>query len=159
MRAQQLLGICLVSFQASLAAHIPPDHVLWGPKGPPGATLIARASPTPSTSTPALLEERDPVCTNSPDSRDCWLDGFSVATDFDKKWPTTDKTNNAVHVSRTTYPGNNYWNSNLLCMLTCTCFQYDLEITNTTCSPDGHSARTCLLVNGQYPGPTIQASM
>ncbi|MCJ1426817.1 hypothetical protein MMC29_004720 [Sticta canariensis] len=132
MRAQQLLGICLVSFQVSLAAHIPPDHVLWGPKGPPGATLIPRASPTPSTSTPALLEERDPVCTNSPDSRDCWFDGFSVATDFDKKWPTTNNTNNAVH--------------------------YDLEITNTTCSPDGHSARTCLLVNGQYPGPTIQAN-
>lgn len=156
MRAQQLLGICLVSFQASLAAHIPPDHVLWGPKGPPGATLIPRVSPTPSTSTPALLEERDPACTNGPESRDCWLDGYSVAADFDKKTPTT---NNAVHVSRTICPGNSYRNPNLLRMLTCTCFQYDLEITNTTCSPDGHSARTCLLVNGQYPGPTIQASM
>lgn len=128
MRAQQLLGMCLVSFQASLAAQIPPNHILWGPKGPPGATLVPVVSPTPSKSAPALVEERDTVCTNTPNFRNCWASGFSVATDFDNKSPTTGRT---VH--------------------------YDLEITNTTCNPDGASARTCLLVNKQYPGPTIQA--
>lgn len=35
---------------------------------------------------------------------------------------------------------------------------YDLTITNSTCNPDGHGERLCLLINGQYPGPTIRAS-
>lgn len=39
--------------------------------------------------------------------------------------------------------------------------QYTFEITNTTCDPDGgigNGGRVCLLVNGQYPGPTIFGS-
>lgn len=34
----------------------------------------------------------------------------------------------------------------------------NLEITNSTCSPDGSASQECLLINGQYPGPTIIAS-
>lgn len=33
-----------------------------------------------------------------------------------------------------------------------------LNLRNTTCNPDGGGERTCLLVNDQYPGPTIEAS-
>lgn len=36
--------------------------------------------------------------------------------------------------------------------------KYDFEITNVTLSPDGIPKRM-LVVNGQYPGPTITASM
>jgi hypothetical protein len=35
---------------------------------------------------------------------------------------------------------------------------YNLRIENTTCSPDGSNARTCMLINGRYPGPTIVAN-
>ncbi|KAF2005811.1 multicopper oxidase [Amniculicola lignicola CBS 123094] len=35
---------------------------------------------------------------------------------------------------------------------------YQLVITNTTCNPDGHGARLCMLINNQYPGPTITAN-
>lgn len=101
MRTQELLGICLLSFQASLAAQIPPDHILWGPKGPP-STLVPMVSPTPSTSAPALVGERDTVCTNSPISRDCWAGGYNVETDFDRKWPAMSK---PVHVRRAASPG------------------------------------------------------
>ncbi len=34
--------------------------------------------------------------------------------------------------------------------------QYNLEITNTTGAPDGVE-RLMMLVNGQFPGPTIEA--
>jgi FtsP/CotA-like multicopper oxidase with cupredoxin domain len=34
---------------------------------------------------------------------------------------------------------------------------YDFQITNTTCNPDGNGDRYCLLINNQYPGPTVVA--
>ena len=34
----------------------------------------------------------DSPCTNGPQTRQCWKDGFSVATDFDNKIPDTGKT-------------------------------------------------------------------
>lgn len=40
----------------------------------------------------AEIEERDTVCTNGPLTRNCWASGYSVATDFDTKWPTTGHT-------------------------------------------------------------------
>ena len=68
-------------------------------------------------------------CANGPQTRNCWSDGFNVGTDFDKKWPTTGNTR-----------------------------RYDWTITNTTCNLDGKSpGRVCMLVNGQYPGPTLEA--
>ncbi|KAI9653733.1 MAG: hypothetical protein M1821_006927 [Bathelium mastoideum] len=35
---------------------------------------------------------------------------------------------------------------------------YNLEVTNTTCNPDGNGDRICMLFNNQYPGPTIRAN-
>ena len=71
----------------------------------------------------------DPECTNGPSTRHCWGGGYSVETDFDVEWPETG------HV-----------------------VEYSLEISNTTMAPDGIE-RLVMAVNGQFPGPTIQASM
>jgi hypothetical protein len=35
--------------------------------------------------------------------------------------------------------------------------KYNFEVTNTTMAPDGFS-RLMMVVNGQYPGPTVFAS-
>ena len=72
----------------SLAERIPPNHILWGEGGPAGATLLPI---TKTSSRPAPIKERDTVCTNSPSSRDCWADGYDLVTDYDVKWPTTNK--------------------------------------------------------------------
>ena len=48
-------------------------------------TVHKRAS-TSSNSTSAVA---DASCTFGPTSRNCWTPGFSVADDFDEKWPTT----------------------------------------------------------------------
>lgn len=37
-------------------------------------------------------------------------------------------------------------------------WKYNFDITNTTCNPDGHGSRTCLLINNQYPGPVVSGS-
>ncbi|EMC98300.1 hypothetical protein BAUCODRAFT_42685, partial [Baudoinia panamericana UAMH 10762] len=71
----------------------------------------------------------DSACTHGPLTRACWNDGYSIATDFDIKFPVT---------------GNTVY--------------YNLEITNGSCNPDGYGARTCLLVNNVYPGPVIRAT-
>ncbi|KAF2400757.1 hypothetical protein EJ06DRAFT_542895 [Trichodelitschia bisporula] len=85
---------------------------------------------TPTSSTSATATPKtDSNCANGPLTRGCWGNGFSISTDFDTKWPTTGRT-----------------------------VSYNFEITNTTCSPDGSGAKICMLVNGQYPGPTIYAN-
>ncbi|KAL5118439.1 laccase, multicopper oxidase, benzenediol:oxygen oxidorectuctase [Pleosporales sp. CAS-2024a] len=66
---------------------------------------------------------------NGPDSRHCWSPGFNSSTDMYTSWPNT-----GVTVS------------------------YHFRIDNTTCSPDGSNARTCLLINGHFPGPRIVAN-
>lgn len=71
----------------------------------------------------------DSSCKNGPLTRACWSNGYSIATDFDQKHPTTGNT-----------------------------VTYDLQITNGTCNPDGGASRVCFLINGQYPGPLIQAN-
>lgn len=87
----------------------------------------ASSSATSSSATTTSLVA-DSACTNGPTSRSCWTNGYSVATDFDQKHPTTGVTR-----------------------------YYSLEITNTTCNPDGNGEQECLLVNNQYPGPIISA--
>jgi FtsP/CotA-like multicopper oxidase with cupredoxin domain len=52
---------------------------------------------------------------------------FNVATDSEEVWPKTGKT-----------------------------VYYSLNITNQTMSPDG-TPRDMLVINGQYPGPTLVA--
>lgn len=126
MRVQQLASACLLAFAStSSALKLPPNHYLWGEKGP---ALVRRATSTASA-TSTSTKVADSACTNGPLTRNCWSSGYSVATDFDAKWPTTGRT-----------------------------VSYNLEITNTTCNPDGNGARPCLIFNNQYPGPTIQAN-
>ncbi|KAF2660090.1 multicopper oxidase [Lophiostoma macrostomum CBS 122681] len=66
-------------------------------------------------------------CTNGPTSRDCWDGDFTVSTDQDISWPDTGKT-----------------------------VSYNLEIAPGKYSPDGVE-KDMILINGQYPGPTIVA--
>jgi FtsP/CotA-like multicopper oxidase with cupredoxin domain len=101
-----------------------------------GNCLLALTSLASAAAVPAIpessLQERqtkDSACTNGPFSRACWKDGYSIATDFDQKFPTTGKT-----------------------------VYHELTITNSTCNPDGNGERVCLLINGQYPGPIITAA-
>jgi len=77
---------------------------------------------------PAPALEKKQACTNGPTSRNCWSPGFDATTDMYTSWPT----------GRTV--------------------SYDLSITNTTCNPDGQQSRVCMLINNQYPGPTIVAN-
>ncbi|RDW60840.1 hypothetical protein BP6252_12223 [Coleophoma cylindrospora] len=95
-------------------------------KGTTSATSVSstKSSSTSSSSTKVA----DAACTNGPFTRSCWSNGFSIATDFDTKHPTTGRT-----------------------------VTYDFTITNTTMQPDG-TKRLGLLVNGQYPGPTLIAN-
>ena len=81
---------------------------------------------TGAVSTPVV--QPDDPCLNGPSTRQCWTNGFSIATDFDTKWPNTGVTR-----------------------------YYHLIVTNTTCDPDGSHPKPCLLVNNQLPGPTLEA--
>lgn len=94
----------------------------------PSLRLVSSAAlerrQTSTTTKPA-----DSQCTNGPKSRACWTKGYSIATDFDQKFPITGNT-----------------------------IPYNPEITNGTCNPDGNGPRVCMLINGQYPGPTIHAT-
>ena len=119
------LALVSLASASSDYGNIPLNNVLLGPSG--GASALAQPSKRQAASPTSSLVA-DPQCTNGPTSRACWSNGYSIATDFDQKWPTTGHTRD-----------------------------YDLIITNTTCNPDGHTARTCMLINGQYPGPAIEA--
>ncbi|KAF2706997.1 multicopper oxidase [Pleomassaria siparia CBS 279.74] len=129
MRFEGFAGICLAAIASiSVAEKIPDNHILWGPQGPP-KTIVKRATSTTAIATATSSRVADSACTNGPLTRTCWSSGFSAATDFDAKWPTTGKT-----------------------------VSYNLEITNGTCNPDGHGAKPCQLLNNQYPGPLITAN-
>ena len=80
--------LCLLSLTYGLPglADLPAHRVLWGEKGPPGRHFRRQAeSSTSAESTTTRVA--DSACTNSPDSRNCWSSGYSVATDFDVKSP------------------------------------------------------------------------
>ncbi|QDS75104.1 hypothetical protein FKW77_007202 [Venturia effusa] len=110
---------------------IPEDHKLWGPGGKPsGMKLVPRQSATSSAASPATTTAKaDSSCKNGPLTRSCWSNGYSLATDFDTKWPNTGVT-----------------------------VKYNFEVTNTTCNQDGHGEKICFLINNQYPGPVITAN-
>ena len=91
------------------------------------ASSASKASSSSASSTSSLVA--DAQCTNGALTRSCWNGGYSIATDFDQKHPTTGNT-----------------------------VSYSLSITNTTCAPDGGDQQACLLINGQYPGPVIRAA-
>jgi hypothetical protein len=87
------------------------------------ASTATSASSTTSTSTSSTLVA-DSQCTNGPTSRDCWSNGYSIAADFDEKWPTTGATR-----------------------------KYSWTFTNSTVNPDGGGERVGFLINGKFPGP------
>jgi hypothetical protein len=120
MKFQQLAGFGLASLGtwSKAVAAVPAERL---------EERQASSSTAAASSTTSRVP--DGQCTNSPSTRSCWKNGYSIATDFDKKFPTTGNT-----------------------------ITYDWTITNTTCNPDGAGSRICLLVNGQYPGPMLHAT-
>jgi len=125
--------------EGSGAQAIKENNKLWGAGGRPTTLSYHKreesqpASPSssePSSGASLSTNSRAPnlSCSNTPLTRQCWGDGYSIATDFDTKWPNTGVTR-----------------------------RYNFQITNTTCNPDGNATRYCLLVNEQLPGPTIFA--
>ncbi|KAF2084453.1 multicopper oxidase [Saccharata proteae CBS 121410] len=92
------------------------------------ALATSASSVASGTASSSATRTPDPSCVNSADDRSCWVDGFSIDADFDEKWPTTGKTN-----------------------------YYTLTVTNTTACPGG-SCRQMMLINDQFPGPTISGS-
>lgn len=128
MRFSKLVGTCVLALSSlSLAERLPNKRYLWG-EGGMGKMVKRQATSTTSASSTSSLVA-DSSCTNGPLTRACWGGGYSIATDFDQKHPTTGVTRS-----------------------------YSLEVTNTTCNPDGHGEQECLLINGQYPGPVITAN-
>ena len=114
MHVKQLLSACIALLTtATTASTLPVDAI--------GGSAIEKRQT--STRVPS------PGCTHGPNTRACWKNGYSIATDFDEKFPVTGKT-----------------------------VKYNLELINSTCNPDGHGEKLCLLVNGQYPGPTLRAT-
>lgn len=85
-------------------------------------------STSATNSTSAQYAAAHPGCLNGPNSRGCWGNGFSINTDYEKSWPNTGRV-----------------------------IQYELEVKNATLSPDG-TPKQMLVVNGQYPGPLIEAN-
>jgi hypothetical protein len=125
MRFTTIANAWLLAYiSKSLAETIPPDHILWGEGGRPN-TLNKRQQ---ASAMPTSTRVADSACTNGPFTRTCWSNGYSAATDFDAKWPTTGKT-----------------------------VTYDWELQESTCSPDGSDSRPCVKINGQFPGPTLYA--
>ncbi|KAG9650300.1 laccase precursor, partial [Aureobasidium melanogenum] len=119
---------CLLALASVTSASAPARKYLWG-RDQMGKMVRRQASSTSSAAGGTSTLVADSACSNGPYTRACWTDGFSIATDFDQKFPTTGKT-----------------------------VSYNLEITNTTCNPDGAHEQQCLLFNGQLPGPVIRAS-
>ncbi|KAK6438685.1 laccase, multicopper oxidase, benzenediol:oxygen oxidorectuctase [Oleoguttula sp. CCFEE 5521] len=114
MRFLNLAGVCLAGLASIASAGVVPAE---------------RVNAVEKRATSTTTRVADAACTNGPLTRSCWKNGYSVATDFDQKFPTGGAT-----------------------------VTYNLEITNGTCNPDGNGPRLCLLFNGQYPGPTIRAT-
>ncbi|KAH7054542.1 putative multicopper oxidase, type 1 [Macrophomina phaseolina] len=105
------------------------------PEAEPVDLVARQATTTTSTTSSTTSRVPDSRCTWGPSSRGCWKNGFSIATDFDTKWPSTGKT-----------------------------VSYRLEVTNVTNCEDYQSkgigdgfCRPMLLINNQFPGPTLNA--
>ncbi|KAG4417484.1 hypothetical protein IFR04_009367 [Cadophora malorum] len=53
------------------------------------SSSLASTKTTSASSSTSLVA--DSSCTNGPFTRQCWGNGFSIATDYDKSWPVTGK--------------------------------------------------------------------
>lgn len=91
MHFSQLVASCLLGLATrSMAEHMAADHYLWGPGGAVNhAKMEKRATTTTTSSTSSTSRVADSACTNNALTRSCWSSGYSVATDFDAKWPTS----------------------------------------------------------------------
>ncbi|OCL02255.1 laccase-like multicopper oxidase [Glonium stellatum] len=129
MKLPLLFAVPLLGLtSSSLAENIPLSNYLWGEGGPSRARLERRTPPNLLPKSDTDLAERA-TCTNTATTRNCWTSGFDINTNYYNSWPNTGVTVN-----------------------------YNLQITNTTCNPDGNGARVCMLINNSYPGPTIVAN-
>lgn len=115
--------VTLFVFQA-FAAFIPSAELVPIGEG----ELFRRQASSSLSSSATSTTKPDSQCTNSPFTRQCWGNGFSIATNYDSTWPVTNKV-----------------------------VSYHLEVKNTTLAPDG-VPRVVYAINGQFPGPTIRAS-
>jgi hypothetical protein len=130
MLFKQVVISTILAFSSGICAkQLPEDHIAWGRKGKPTSLVVkqkqvtstsAQAIPASSVSVSSAIasatEVADGACQNGPYTRECWGSGFSIADDFDTKWPNTG-------VVRT----------------------YNFEITNSTCAPDGIPRPCCKL--------------
>lgn len=57
-----------------------------------GSLTLALPSPRGIDEIQDLVERQDGACTNGPRTRNCWSDGYSIATDFDAKLPRDGET-------------------------------------------------------------------
>lgn len=100
---KKVTGICLLAFASfSWADNIPADNYLYGAdrmgklavrqieKRTTTTTVKAASSTSVSSSSSSLVA--DASCTNGPNTRACWNGGYSIATDFDQKHPSTGNT-------------------------------------------------------------------
>ncbi|KAF2131518.1 multicopper oxidase [Dothidotthia symphoricarpi CBS 119687] len=91
-----------------------------------GSLTLALPSSRGSIESRDLVERQDGACTNGPRTRNCWSNGYSIATDFDAKSPPDGTIVTISNVTRA--------------------------------NPDGSGgSRPMMLINNQYPGPTIRA--
>lgn len=118
-----LLPLIALFFSQALAAFIPTAELV-----PIEGNLVQRQASKSLTPSATSTNKPDSKCTNGPFTRQCWGNGFSIATNYDSTWPVTNKV-----------------------------VSYHLEVTNTTLAPDG-APRVVYAINGQFPGPTIRAS-
>ncbi|KAK7537359.1 laccase [Phyllosticta citribraziliensis] len=122
-----LLALCSYTLAASLLPRS--NDATDGLSSQPSGGLVARTLKQIKSSFNLKLDLPVPKlgCLFSSHSRYCWKDHYNVLTDFDEDFPDE---------------------SNVV--------EYHLEITNITLAPDGFE-RLVLAVNGQYPGPVLQA--
>ncbi|KAK8251226.1 laccase-1 precursor [Phyllosticta capitalensis] len=122
-----LLALCSYTLAASLIPRS--DAITNGLSSPSLGGLVSRSLGNLKRTFKLKLDLPMPSlgCLFSRHARECWRDNFNILTDFDQEFPQS---------------------SNVV--------TYDLEITNITLAPDGFE-RLVLAVNGQYPGPVLQA--
>ncbi|KAK4448793.1 laccase [Podospora aff. communis PSN243] len=94
-----------------------------------GGAIPASPLTGESLSSPARLSKRAPTC-NTATNRACWTSGFDINTDYEHNFPATGVTR-----------------------------EYNLVITehDEWVGGDGVPKKKAMLINGQFPGPTIRA--
>jgi aminopeptidase N len=91
---------------------------------------VAKAAPSPEVVDESRqLVHRAATC-NTPTNRACWTTGFDINTDYESKVPRTGVTRR---------------------------YTFNINEHHNWMGPDGHVKEVAMLVNSQYPGPTINA--